>query len=266
MRLRKPCQKPMPVINQVALDEKWHIPQNKYRTFEEHQIFTNKFSYVCKGRWNNQNVLVKVIQNDCKDNRKFQELLMSGKYLNDLNHPNLLRIYGVTLNGCANILMEHLTVGTLNNFLKDSNSKTFSFMERKYIISQIALGMKYLEQKEIAHLNLISSNIYVGDNLLIKIGDLISQEKLINLKIVQKNNLDLPFAPETVNFTEFSSKSDVWSFGTLLDEVFPNCKIDTINDIVSKCHSMDPMKRPKFDFLSQFFENIDMTHELSKGT
>lgn len=209
--------------------------------------------------------MIKTLHDDYKDNDEIKNLLRSGNFLNNLNHPNLIRIFGVTVNNRICILMEHLAYGSLNEFLMRSEGKRLLVMERVFIATQIAKAMKYLETKEITHLNLTSQNCFVGTNLLTKIGDLISQQKLYSLKINCGNSADLPCAPEGMNFMELSSKYDVWSYGTVLKEIFFNCTHENIKTTISLCRSQDPLQRPTFEYLVQFFQNFDVNNQVCLG-
>ena len=93
------------------------------------------------------------------------------------------------------------------------------------ICAQIAAGMDHLSQNRFIHRDLAARNILLQPNLDVKIANLGLSRDVYALEYFQLSpNILIPLrwmAPETVYAPqEFSSKSDVWSFGCLMFEVF----------------------------------------------
>ena len=145
-----------------------------------------------------------------------------------LDHPNIVRFYGV----CETedsfwIVMEYLNNGSLFGYLEKNENKIDKIVMLD-ISCQVANGMKYLEEKKVIHRDLAARNVLIGKftagSLIVKVGDFGMARKLIG-EYVYKRSKDFKFpikwtAPEVYNSENFTLKSDVWSYGILLWEIF----------------------------------------------
>ena len=122
-----------------------------------------------------------------------------------------------------------------------------------------ASGFDFLAQNKILHRDISAKNILLDDNLVPKISDFglssYTTEEYGSCYYTMKNN-DKPhplrnFAPEVFKF-EFSTYSDIYSFGYVIWEVFNRGG-----------HPLDGIKGLNtWDMIKTYKENVDMKHEL----
>ncbi|XP_037655805.1 vascular endothelial growth factor receptor 1 isoform X1 [Choloepus didactylus] len=146
---------------------------------------------------------------------------------------------------------------------------------------QVARGMEFLSSRKCIHRDLAARNILLSENNVVKICDFgLARDIYKNPDYVRKGDTRLPLkwmAPESIFDKIYSTKSDVWSYGVLLWEIFslggspyPGVQMDEdfcsrlrdgmrmrapeyatpeIYQIMLDCWHKDPKERPRFSEL-----------------
>ncbi|XP_016875975.1 receptor-type tyrosine-protein kinase FLT3 isoform X4 [Homo sapiens] len=149
---------------------------------------------------------------------------------------------------------------------------------------QVAKGMEFLEFKSCVHRDLAARNVLVTHGKVVKICDFgLARDIMSDSNYVVRGNARLPvkwMAPESLFEGIYTIKSDVWSYGILLWEIFslgvnpyPGIPVDAnfykliqngfkmdqpfyateeIYIIMQSCWAFDSRKRPSFPNLTSF--------------
>ncbi|XP_015794467.1 tyrosine-protein kinase JAK2 isoform X2 [Tetranychus urticae] len=158
-------------------------------------------------------------------------------------HPNIVSIIGIVKDPEIMLVMEFMELGSLSKFLRKLEPAEIKSIPFKKYALDIVSGMEYLEKVRIVHRDLAARNILMASTNKVKISDFGLAQSLGPGEDIYfvKTPRYLPFkwyAPESIKQDPiFTHKSDVWSFGITLWELFsvgevPDYPVANKNSIV----------------------------------
>jgi tyrosine-protein kinase Tec len=273
-----PCDRPAPATAGLSHD-KWEIDHTELMLLEE--LGSGQFGVVRRGKWRGSiDVAVKMMKEGTMSEDDFIE---EAKVMTKLQHTNLVQLYGVcSKNRPIFIVTEYMRYGSLLNHLRrheQSLSNNQGLLLDMCI--QICKGMAYLERHNYIHRDLAARNCLVGTENVVKVADFGLARYVLDDQYTSSGGSKFPIKwapPEVLNYTRFSSKSDVWAYGVLMWEVFtcgkmpygrlkntevvervqkgmilekPKACDKEVYDIMRKCWSHLPENRPSFRVLKE---------------
>ncbi|KAL4641328.1 inactive tyrosine-protein kinase 7-like [Arapaima gigas] len=156
-----------------------------------------------------------------------REFEMFGK----LSHPNVVRLLGLCREAEPHyMILEYVDLGDLKQFLRISKNKeektksqSLSTKQKVSICTQVAQGMEHLSNHRFVHKDLATRNCLISNQRHVKVSALSLSKDVYNSEYYHYRQAWIPLRwlpAESVFEGDFSTKSDVWSFGVLMWEVF----------------------------------------------
>uniref|UniRef100_A0A8C0TTE2 Tyrosine-protein kinase n=1 Tax=Canis lupus familiaris TaxID=9615 RepID=A0A8C0TTE2_CANLF len=209
-----------PPPQKLPQQDEWERPRSEFAL--RRKLGEGHFGEVWEGLWlGSTPVAVKVIKSAYM---KLADLAKEIQTLKSLRHERLIRLHAVCSAGePVYIVTELMRKGNLQAFLGGPEGRALGLPVLLSFACQVAEGMSYLEERRIVHRDLAARNVLVGDDLACKVADF-GLARLLKEDIYSPSSgCKIPVkwtAPEAANYRIYSPKSDVWSFGVLLYEVF----------------------------------------------
>ncbi|CAD5207667.1 unnamed protein product [Bursaphelenchus okinawaensis] len=235
------CSKNVPVNEHGALI-KYAVPRRDWSLNVEQlkigkAIGKGEFGLIYKAKirrlfgFDKKAVVKVLLRADKMDRFEKARLFCEAQLMMSLRHKNVLQIFGICAHGEELILaLERASNGSLLSYL---TSKSRSSSTKVRFCKHLAAGMAYLATEMVLHRDLAARNCLVSKSGVLKVADFgLSTAGLEAFKLKEKKVPIRWLAPEVLMHNTFSGKSDSWSFGVVLFEIWANGKrpYDEIKD------------------------------------
>lgn len=228
-------------IKDKIFDE-WEIPPWELIIFKDRLLGKGSFSEVFLGKWRETYIAAKVINSEILNTKKFL-VLRELNIMTKLHHPNIVQFLGY-IDEPFIIIMEYIPKLNL-----EKNIKHLTNYQKINIMKDILKAMAYLHNRKplsLIHRDIKPSNILLTKSKTAKISDFglskyynifkITSSNAINE--IEKNEFNQIFnteltnnvgtkrymSPEQLANNNYTNKTDIYSCGILLYEMFENKK------------------------------------------
>ncbi|KAF1770435.1 hypothetical protein GCK72_002253 [Caenorhabditis remanei] len=169
-------------------------------------------------------VAVKMLKNsDVVTREQVSELLHEARVMRIMDHKNVLRSYGIAVVREPLYLMTELCAcGALREYL-DENKDTVTLAEKLSFVLGAARGVEYLHSQRTIHRDLAVRNILLSEDKTPKVSDFGLAKVTDRYEMKEKCKIPVRYlAPETLEIFIFTPKTDVFSFGCVIWEIYEN--------------------------------------------
>eukprot|EP00049_Salpingoeca_infusionum_P023142 m.10570 g.10570 ORF g.10570 m.10570 type:complete len:654 (+) comp5587_c0_seq1:251-2212(+) len=226
--------------------DKWELDPKDIQFIKT--LGSGQFGVVKEGLYKGQlPVAVKMMKEGSMPEEDF---VAEAQVMKSFRHKNLVELHGV----CTSvrpiyIVTELMCNGCLLDYLRENPKMIDSPEILHYMSVQVASAMVFLEEHGFIHRDLAARNCLVGENNVVKVADFGLARFTLDDEYTASEGTKFPIkwaAPEVFNYARFSTKSDVWSFGILLWEIwsmgcmpYPTMTNAMVIDRVAKGYRMD---------------------------
>lgn len=232
------------VVNKEDFEKTgWAI--KKKDIVKKSMIGKGEFGEVWLGDYDGKKVAIKMLK-DLKDDKSANQFITEAAVMTTLRHPNLVSMIGVSFDPPpVYLITEFMAKGSLVDYLRSRGRAVISKQNQLDFARHVCKGMVFLETKNFVHRDLAARNVLISEDSIAKVSDFGLTREVIS----KSEGTKLPVkwtSPEALRENKFSNKSDVWSFGILLWEVYsygrvpyPRVPVEDVAQHVDKGYRMD---------------------------
>ncbi|XP_042464236.1 serine/threonine/tyrosine-protein kinase HT1-like [Zingiber officinale] len=260
------------------------------------QLFLgNKFasgsnSRIYRGIYKQRAVAIKLVKIPEQDEQKKavleKQFNSEVAFLSRLYHPNIVQFIAACRKPPVYcIITEYMSQGTLRMYLHKKEPYSLSTETILRLALDISRGMQYLHSQGVIHRDLKSHNLLLNDEMRVKVADFGTSCLETQCK-ESKGNMGTYrwMAPEMIKEKPYTKKVDVYSFGIVMWELTTalvpyqsmtpvqaayaaseknlrpplstSCS-PVLNNLIERCWSANPSKRPDFNYVVSLLEKYD---------
>lgn len=263
----------------------WVIEDREVKYLEK--IGKGEFGDVMLGNYKGKKVAIKTMKELVT--RRTNQFLAEATVMTSLQHDNLVCLLGIILDSSdpatkapMKIVTEFMSKGSLLEYLRSRGRQYVTKKDQIKFAHDTCKGMEYLESKNVIHRDLAARNVLISESDHAKVSDF--GLALHNATFLQSGKLPIKWtAPEALRDHSFSPKSDMWSFGVLLWEIYSFGRVPypripladvvkhvekgykmeapegcpkSIYDVMKKAWNLDVDKRPSFKEIGKTLETL----------
>eukprot|EP00041_Stephanoeca_diplocostata_P034738 m.1200197 g.1200197 ORF g.1200197 m.1200197 type:complete len:779 (-) comp24572_c0_seq34:2227-4563(-) len=156
------------------------------------------------------------------------EFVREAETMLNFDHDNVVRLIGVAVQQSPWLtVLEFMQYGDLQKVVRSCKQKAFKLetCEQVELCRQVCAGCRYITSLRLVHMDIAARNCLVGSKNVVKLADFgltRPMDKGVDYyRLKEKLTISIKWsAIEALKNKLFSEKSDVWSFGVCVWEVF----------------------------------------------
>ncbi|VDP09136.1 unnamed protein product [Heligmosomoides polygyrus] len=248
---RTPISKKITLLHPVA-KAKWELTKDKITLVKK--VGEGEYGEVWQGKLHEgpkTNIIVAVKMTKVVDENQamVREMYEEARLMRQYKHKNVVAFYGVVQESLDNamIVMEFIG-GCLRDYIR-RNKDHMSVKKKIHYASDIAVGLVYLHTKGCMHRDIACRNCLIDEKKqVVKISDF-GMSKVADVYNIPKTE-KIPIrwqAPEAVLLRIYTAKSDVFSYGITLWEIFHDAETPYkgIDNKTIRLKILNPTFRPQ---------------------
>ncbi len=246
------------------------------------------------GKW--RIVAIKKCNKGAMTDEQRKAFLNEANIMQKYRHANVVRLIGVAADRPPiRLILEYCPGGALSSFLVDRKGQ-IRLEDKVRFAVEAARGMEYLSSKGCVHRDLAARNCLIGRDDSLKISDFgMSREGIYVM--TRRKTVKMPVkwsSPETLTAGNWSSASDVFSFGVLIWEIFadgampwpdaesnkevyrlilsgqrmsaPPGTPNTVKELMMSCWNLKIDNRPSFTHAREILDQVALRHPTIMGS